>query len=135
MATAAPSEPKPLATAPPSVPPPPVTSATLPSKRRPSFHCSRMPVRAGRPAPSYLFFFFFLHFFFLADSAERLCFFLCFLHFFFVVGCPVVPPPVPGPEGLGRAAVTLESWVSSPRPSLSQSGSSLAEISTMFPDP
>ena len=27
-------------------------------------------------------FFFFLHFFFLADSAERLCFF--FLHFFFL---------------------------------------------------
>src|SRR5262249_32796839 len=36
--TAAPSEPKALATAPPSVPPPPVTSATLPSKRWPSFH-------------------------------------------------------------------------------------------------
>jgi hypothetical protein len=37
-ATEAPSEPKPLAIAPPSVPPPPVTTATRPSKRRPSFH-------------------------------------------------------------------------------------------------
>jgi hypothetical protein len=60
-------------------------------------------VEVGAIGRGYLVRFPFLHFFFLADSAERLCFFLCFLHFYEPGPPPDCPPGSPVTGGVREA--------------------------------